>query len=76
MLQKIAGGFDAIFCIVLSDKSRNGVENVWSNFKEMSVGPLLCTESIDGGLVVELYQDAEPSSDRNNFTVVKRLVDL
>ncbi|KAF9375189.1 phosphomevalonate kinase [Podila verticillata] len=71
-----AGGFDAIFCIVLSDDSRKGVENVWSNFKEMSVGPLLCTESIEGGLVVELYQDAEPSSDRNNFTVVKRLVDL
>lgn len=61
---------------MLSDESRKGVENVWSNFKEMSVGPLLCTESIEGGLVVELYQDAEPSSDRNNFTVVKRLVDL
>ncbi|KAF9098824.1 phosphomevalonate kinase [Mortierella sp. AM989] len=49
-----AGGFDAIFCIVLSDESRKAVENVWSNFKEMSVGPLLCKESVDGGLVVEL----------------------
>ncbi|KAG0356834.1 phosphomevalonate kinase [Podila minutissima] len=71
-----AGGFDAIFCIVLSDESRKGVENVWSNFKEMSVGPLLCTESIEGGLVAELYQDAEPSSGCSNFTVVKRLIDL
>ncbi|KAF9347280.1 phosphomevalonate kinase [Mortierella sp. AD094] len=51
-----AGGFDAIFCIVLSDESRKSVESVWSNFKEMSVGPLLCKESLDGGLVVELGQ--------------------
>ncbi|KAF9433014.1 phosphomevalonate kinase [Entomortierella beljakovae] len=49
-----AGGFDAIFCIVLSDQSRNGVEDVWSNFKEMSVGPLLCQESAEDGIVVEL----------------------
>ncbi|KAF9924962.1 phosphomevalonate kinase [Linnemannia zychae] len=51
-----AGGFDAIFCIVLSEESRKGVENVWSGFQEMSVGPLLCQESVEGGLVVELGQ--------------------
>ncbi|KAG0000475.1 phosphomevalonate kinase [Entomortierella chlamydospora] len=51
-----AGGFDAIFCIVLSDDSRKSVERVWSNFTEMSVGPLLCKESVEGGLVVELGQ--------------------
>ncbi|KAG0343722.1 phosphomevalonate kinase [Podila humilis] len=39
-------------------------------------GPLLCTESVEGGLVVELYKDAEPASERANFTVVKRLLDL
>lgn len=61
---------------MLSNESRKGVEEVWSNFQEMSVGPLLCTESVEGGLVVELYQDAEPSSDRSNFTIVKRLVEL
>ncbi|KAI1320614.1 phosphomevalonate kinase [Mortierella claussenii] len=49
-----AGGFDAIFCIVLSDESRRAVETVWSNFTEMNVGPLLCKESVEGGLVVEL----------------------
>ncbi|KAF9566205.1 phosphomevalonate kinase [Mortierella alpina] len=52
-----AGGFDAIFCIVLSEESRTGVEAVWSNFEEMSVGPLLCQESVEGGLVLELGQD-------------------
>ncbi|KAF9412511.1 phosphomevalonate kinase [Podila epigama] len=71
-----AGGFDAIFCIVLSEESRKGVENVWSNFKEMSVGPLLCTESVQGGLVVELYQDAEPSTGESNSQVVHRLLAL
>ncbi|KAF9584480.1 phosphomevalonate kinase, partial [Lunasporangiospora selenospora] len=51
-----AGGFDAIFCIVLSEESRRGVEERWSLFKEMSVGPLLCKESVEGGLVLELEQ--------------------
>ncbi|KAK3822852.1 MAG: Phosphomevalonate kinase [Benniella sp.] len=49
-----AGGFDAIFCIVLSDEAKQGVEAVWSGFKEMSVGPLLCKGSTKGGLLVEL----------------------
>ncbi|KAF9913652.1 phosphomevalonate kinase [Lobosporangium transversale] len=49
-----AGGYDAIFCIVLSDESRKAVESVWSGFKEMNVGPLLCKESVEGGLVMEL----------------------
>jgi len=53
-LQFQAGGFDAIFCIVLSDEARQGVETVWAGFKEMSVGPLLCKESTKGGLLVEL----------------------
>ncbi|KAG0259878.1 phosphomevalonate kinase [Mortierella polycephala] len=53
-----AGGFDAIFCIVLSEESRKGVEAVWSKFAEMSVGPLLCQESVEGGLVLELGKGA------------------
>ncbi|KAI7859009.1 ribosomal protein S5 domain 2-type protein [Circinella umbellata] len=36
-----AGGYDAIYCIVLSEKAKETVRNVWSSWKEMSVGPLL-----------------------------------
>ncbi|KAG0296221.1 phosphomevalonate kinase [Linnemannia gamsii] len=72
-----AGGFDAIFCIVLSDESRRGVEGVWAGFKEMSVGPLLCQESIEGGLVVELghgHGDSKPLSEQT--PTVQRLLQL
>ncbi|KAG0361390.1 phosphomevalonate kinase [Gamsiella multidivaricata] len=72
-----AGGFDAIFCIVLSEESRKGVESVWSNFKEMSVGPLLCKESAEGGLLLELSQDHGNNKPiRNQSTVVQRLLQL
>ncbi|KAF9107825.1 phosphomevalonate kinase [Mortierella sp. GBA35] len=72
-----AGGFDAIFCIVLSDESRRGVEGVWSDFKEMSVGPLLCQESVEGGLVVELghgHGEDKPVSEQT--PAVQRLLQL
>ncbi|KAG0375468.1 phosphomevalonate kinase [Mortierella sp. AD032] len=72
-----AGGFDAIFCIVLSDESRKGVEGVWSGFQEMSVGPLLCQESEEGGLVVELghgHGDNKPLSEQT--PTVQRLLQL
>ncbi|KAI8357748.1 phosphomevalonate kinase [Mortierella sp. GBAus27b] len=62
-----AGGFDAIFCIVLSEESRRHVEAVWSGFTEMSVGPLLCKESVEGGLVVE---------SNNESAAVQRLLQL
>ncbi|KAI9204383.1 ribosomal protein S5 domain 2-type protein [Polychytrium aggregatum] len=44
-----AGGFDAIFCIVLSQPSKEAVEACWSEWKEMAVGPLLARES-NGGI--------------------------
>ncbi|KAF8940917.1 Phosphomevalonate kinase [Dissophora ornata] len=71
-----AGGFDAIFCIVLSEKSRKEVERVWSDFKEMSVGPLLCKESAEGGLLVVLGQhdDSKPAADHS--AIVQRLAQL
>ena len=37
----LAGGYDAIYCIVLSEKAKDTVRNVWSSWKEMNVGPLL-----------------------------------
>ncbi|KAI8139296.1 Phosphomevalonate kinase [Fennellomyces sp. T-0311] len=36
-----AGGYDAIFCIVLSEQAKQTVRKVWSSWTEMSVGPLL-----------------------------------
>ncbi|KAI9276698.1 ribosomal protein S5 domain 2-type protein [Phascolomyces articulosus] len=36
-----AGGYDAIYCIVLSEKAKQGVRKLWSSWNEMNVGPLL-----------------------------------
>ncbi|KAJ1855365.1 phosphomevalonate kinase [Coemansia sp. RSA 638] len=52
-----AGGYDAIFCIVLSQASGNAVERVWSEWTEMSVGPLLAKQASSGVSILdsELY---------------------
>ncbi|KAG0258790.1 phosphomevalonate kinase [Actinomortierella ambigua] len=72
-----AGGFDAIFCIVLSDESRQAVEKIWAGFKEMSVGPLLCSESIEGGLVLEhVGEEGETAQAQDLSPSVQRLFDL
>jgi len=70
----LAGGFDAIFCIVLSDAAKEAVSSVWSGFQEMSVGPLLCTESVDGGLVVELSEKV--ATTQAHSATVQRLLSL
>ncbi|KAJ3331239.1 phosphomevalonate kinase [Blyttiomyces sp. JEL0837] len=50
-----AGGFDAIFVVVIGPQNnRDAVEEVWSRFDEMNVGPLLAGESREGGLVKEV----------------------
>lgn len=46
-----AGGYDAIFCIVLSADAARGVERVWQSWTEMSVGPLLAKEDFVGARV-------------------------
>ncbi|CAG8556898.1 9532_t:CDS:2, partial [Dentiscutata heterogama] len=43
-----AGGYDAIFCIGIGDNFVTQVENIWENWIEMSVGPLLTNESSEG----------------------------
>ncbi|KAJ2548195.1 phosphomevalonate kinase [Coemansia sp. RSA 1878] len=48
-----AGGYDAIFCIVLSQESGNAVERVWSEWTEMSVGPLLAKQASSGVSVLD-----------------------
>ncbi|ORX40912.1 ribosomal protein S5 domain 2-type protein [Kockovaella imperatae] len=48
-----AGGFDAIFLLLIDSTSViEAVEHVWSTYKEMSVCPLSARQS-DGGLKVE-----------------------
>ncbi|CAG8590821.1 11890_t:CDS:2 [Diversispora eburnea] len=43
-----AGGFDAIFCIGIGNNFIEKVEDLWSTWSEMSVGPLLANESSEG----------------------------
>jgi phosphomevalonate kinase len=49
-----AGGFDAIFCIVISEEAKHGVEGVWQRWEEMSIGPLLAQEDFVGVRVESL----------------------
>lgn len=50
----LAGGYDAIFCIVLSEKSKRGVRLVWESWKELCVGPLLSQADSHGVTCVEM----------------------
>ncbi|KAJ2326236.1 phosphomevalonate kinase [Coemansia sp. RSA 2702] len=43
-----AGGYDAIFCVVLSPEAGDAVERLWSKWDEMSVGPLLAKQASSG----------------------------
>ncbi|KAJ3068165.1 phosphomevalonate kinase, partial [Podochytrium sp. JEL0797] len=54
-----AGGFDAIFVLVIEDPEREGVnragvESVWSQWTESKVGPLLAGDSVIGVCVEEV----------------------
>lgn len=49
-----AGGYDAIFCIVLSNQSKQDVRKVWGSWKELSVGPLLSQADSNGVTSVSL----------------------
>lgn len=50
----LAGGFDAIFCITLSDEASAQVEEVWRTWSEMSVGPLLASEDSNGARIEDI----------------------
>ncbi|KAF7722584.1 phosphomevalonate kinase [Apophysomyces ossiformis] len=51
-----AGGYDAIFCIVLSNEAKQKVRRVWSKWTELSTGPLLAREDSKG--VTSVASDA------------------
>ena len=44
-----AGGYDAIFCIVLSERAKVGVRKLWAEWTELSVGPLLARADVSQG---------------------------
>ncbi|KAI9252638.1 phosphomevalonate kinase [Sporodiniella umbellata] len=43
-----AGGYDAIFCIVLSKEAKQRVRDVWKSWEKLSVGPLLSQADSNG----------------------------
>ncbi len=44
-----AGGFDAIFCVYIGgEETRSKIEKLWLEWKEMSVCPLLASQSSQG----------------------------
>ncbi|KAI7908196.1 ribosomal protein S5 domain 2-type protein [Cokeromyces recurvatus] len=49
-----AGGYDAIFCIVLSEQSKQNVYKVWESWKELNIGPLLSQADSHGVTSVKL----------------------
>ncbi|KAJ1928693.1 phosphomevalonate kinase, partial [Linderina macrospora] len=48
-----AGGYDAIYCVALSDTASQKVEELWSQWTEMSVGPLLANQASSGVCVLD-----------------------
>ncbi|GAB5586077.1 phosphomevalonate kinase [Umbelopsis nana] len=51
-----AGGYDAIFCITLSDEASSQVEDVWRTWTDMNVGPLLASEDSNGARIEDFNQ--------------------
>lgn len=49
-----AGGVDAIFCIVMSEKSRRDVESMWSTWEATTVCPLLLSADFGVGSGVRI----------------------
>lgn len=51
-----AGGYDAIFCFVLSEEAKSDVRKIWASWKEMNVGPLLA-QADDKGMSQVALED-------------------
>ncbi|ORX47469.1 Phosphomevalonate kinase [Hesseltinella vesiculosa] len=43
-----AGGYDAIFCVVLSDQAKERVQQVWEQWEGCNISPLLCQADSNG----------------------------
>ncbi|ORZ01481.1 ribosomal protein S5 domain 2-type protein [Syncephalastrum racemosum] len=57
-----AGGYDAIFCFVLSEKAKSEVRKVWAAWKDMNVGPLLA-QADDKGMSQVALEDVRGLSE-------------
>ncbi|KAJ2821062.1 phosphomevalonate kinase [Coemansia sp. 'formosensis'] len=57
-----AGGYDAIFCVTLSPTASRAVEDVWSSWDEMSVGPLLANQASGGVRILDAAAYPEVTS--------------
>ncbi|KAJ2753410.1 phosphomevalonate kinase [Coemansia pectinata] len=57
-----AGGYDAIFCVTLSPAASRAVEDVWSSWDEMSVGPLLANQASGGVCILDVAAYPEITS--------------
>ncbi|CAO3591478.1 unnamed protein product [Absidia cylindrospora] len=52
-----AGGYDAIYCIVLSEEAKEKVRQVWERWTGCSVSPLLCQADSNGVTKVDPNSD-------------------
>ena len=50
----VAGGYDAIFCIVISEEAKLKVRSLWQSWTELNVGPLLAQADDKGMEAVAL----------------------
>ena len=67
LINYLAGGYDAIYLLAINDnlndknsipKSFNKIQDLWINWTELSVSPLLCTEGFEG-IKVESEEEFE-----------------
>lgn len=49
-----AGGYDAIFCIVLSQEAKENVRKLWTSWKEMNVSSLLAQADNKGAMQISI----------------------
>ncbi|KAL1926439.1 hypothetical protein VTP01DRAFT_5768 [Rhizomucor pusillus] len=49
-----AGGYDAIFCIVLSQEAKENVRKLWTSWKEMDVSSLLAQADNKGAMQISI----------------------
>lgn len=50
----LAGGYDAIFCIVLSKEAKENVRKLWTGWTEMNVSSLLAQADDKGAMQVSI----------------------
>ncbi|KAJ2376361.1 phosphomevalonate kinase [Coemansia sp. RSA 2607] len=57
-----AGGYDAIYCVVLGDKAAREVGDLWARWGEMRVAPLLAAQASGGVRLLDPQEFPEATS--------------